>query len=148
MIGIKLEATIIKKIDKMIAFAEQQLGKPYIWGGNGPHSWDCSGLSLAILKSVDYFPAGVDVNAQDLFHFLSNQNWKEKLEKGSIVFYGRNINKITHVGICVDKDYMISAAGGDHTTTTVEEAIKKNACVKKTTIDYRRDLVAWLYPNK
>ena len=28
-------------------FAFQQLGKPYIWGGNGPVGYDCSGLALA-----------------------------------------------------------------------------------------------------
>ena len=30
-----------------IAYAEAQLGKPYIWGGNGPVGYDCSGLALA-----------------------------------------------------------------------------------------------------
>ena len=27
-----------------ISFAEQQLGKPYLWGGTGPDAFDCSGL--------------------------------------------------------------------------------------------------------
>ena len=33
--------------DKAVLFAFQQLGKPYIWGGNGPVGYDCSGLALA-----------------------------------------------------------------------------------------------------
>lgn len=28
-----------------VAFALAQLGKPYVWGGNGPGSFDCSGLT-------------------------------------------------------------------------------------------------------
>ncbi|MEV6280572.1 NlpC/P60 family protein [Nocardia sp. NPDC051832] len=27
-----------------LAIATSQVGKPYQWGGNGPHAWDCSGL--------------------------------------------------------------------------------------------------------
>ena len=33
--------------DKAVLFAFAQLGKPYIWGGNGPVGYDCSGLALA-----------------------------------------------------------------------------------------------------
>ena len=31
--------------DRAVLFAFQQLGKPYIWGGNGPVGYDCSGLA-------------------------------------------------------------------------------------------------------
>ena len=33
--------------DQAVLFAFSQLGKPYIWGGNGPVGYDCSGLALA-----------------------------------------------------------------------------------------------------
>ncbi|MEU3777409.1 NlpC/P60 family protein [Streptomyces sp. NPDC032472] len=29
-----------------VAFAKAQLGKPYVWGGAGPHGFDCSGLVM------------------------------------------------------------------------------------------------------
>ncbi|TOK89615.1 hypothetical protein CGI09_29555, partial [Vibrio parahaemolyticus] len=32
------------KIQAVISIAEQQIGKPYVWGGKGPNSFDCSGL--------------------------------------------------------------------------------------------------------
>ncbi|GAA3515461.1 C40 family peptidase [Aeromicrobium panaciterrae] len=34
------------KVEKAIAFAKAQLGEPYKWGGAGPDSWDCSGLTM------------------------------------------------------------------------------------------------------
>ena len=40
----------------VIAYAEQQLGKPYIWGGIGPDGFDCSGLVM-----MAYRAAGIDI---------------------------------------------------------------------------------------
>jgi len=34
----------ITAADKAIAYALQQVGKPYVWGGTGPDGFDCSGL--------------------------------------------------------------------------------------------------------
>src|SRR5207237_10728946 len=39
-----------------ISFAEQQLGKPYLWGGTGPDAFDCSGLMV-----LAYRTAGINI---------------------------------------------------------------------------------------
>ena len=39
-----------------ISFAEQQLGKPYLWGGTGPDAFDCSGLMM-----MAYRAAGISI---------------------------------------------------------------------------------------
>lgn len=36
---------------KAVAFARQQLGEPYLWGGTGPDAWDCSGLVQAAARA-------------------------------------------------------------------------------------------------
>jgi len=38
----------------VIAYARQQIGKPYLWGGTGPGAFDCSGLVM-----MAYRPAGI-----------------------------------------------------------------------------------------
>ena len=50
---------------KAIAYAQQQLGKPYIWGGNGPVGYDCSGL-----VQQAYLAAGIQLPrvAADQYH--------------------------------------------------------------------------------
>lgn len=34
------------KVKKVIAYAEAHKGDPYVWGADGPNSFDCSGLTL------------------------------------------------------------------------------------------------------
>jgi cell wall-associated NlpC family hydrolase len=43
-------------VQEAIAYAEAQLGKPYIWGGTGPAGFDCSGLVYEA-----YLHAGVTI---------------------------------------------------------------------------------------
>jgi cell wall-associated NlpC family hydrolase len=37
---------------QIVAFARNQIGKPYVFGGTGNPGWDCSGLTQAALASV------------------------------------------------------------------------------------------------
>jgi cell wall-associated NlpC family hydrolase len=37
---------------EVVRFALAQLGKPYVWGGAGPDSYDCSGLTMAAWATV------------------------------------------------------------------------------------------------
>ena len=40
------------KMDKAIELLKQQVGKPYVWGDEGPDSFDCSGLVQYIYKNA------------------------------------------------------------------------------------------------
>lgn len=36
----------------VLAFMESQLGKPYVWGAEGPAAWDCSSLVRAAYRTI------------------------------------------------------------------------------------------------
>ena len=46
------ETKTSSKINQALGLAEKQIGKPYIWGANGPSSFDCSGLTRYIYKEA------------------------------------------------------------------------------------------------
>ena len=44
--------SINPNMDKAIKLLKEQVGKPYVWGANGPDSFDCSGLVRYIYKNA------------------------------------------------------------------------------------------------
>jgi peptidoglycan DL-endopeptidase CwlO len=91
-----------------IAFARAQLGKPYLWGGTGPDSFDCSGLVM-----MAYRAAGVDIPR------TSEQQWiwgprvaPGHEEPGDLVFFPGSDGTATspgHVGMVIGNGLMIEA---------------------------------------
>ncbi|MGA4840104.1 NlpC/P60 family protein [Streptomyces sp. G45] len=90
------------KAEKVIAFAEQQIGKPYVWGATGPGSYDCSGLTQAAWKTAgislprttwDQVKVGTKVSAANA-------------KRGDLVFF---YDDISHVGIYIGDGKMIHA---------------------------------------
>lgn len=131
-------------------YALQLVGVAYKWGGKHPaQGLDCSGLSEILLKSVGQDPPGFQ-NAQALFNYLvqpNNGQPTNTIQLGNFIFFGESSTKITHVAMALDPYRMIEAAGGDHLTVTLEDAIAKNAFVKITLIKRRADLVGIVRPN-
>ena len=89
----------------VVAFARGQIGKPYRWGGAGPDSWDCSGLTQAAWSQ-----AGVSLS-----HYTGWQ-WAETsrvplsdLQPGDLVFFGDSGPTSHHVGLYVGGGQMIEA---------------------------------------
>jgi len=72
--------------DKAVLFAFSQLGKPYIWGGNGPAGYDCSGLALAAWQHG----AGVGFArvSADQYHTAGSPVPLSTLQAGDLVFWG------------------------------------------------------------
>lgn len=40
------------KVAKVLGFARAQFGKPYVWGADGPSSYDCSGLTMRAYQQI------------------------------------------------------------------------------------------------
>jgi cell wall-associated NlpC family hydrolase len=89
-------------------WALSQIGKPYQWGGAGPDTFDCSGLSMQA-----WAHAGVQ-----LLHYTGYQ-WQEgphvplnDLQRGDLLFFATNTadpGTIHHVGIYIGNGMMVDA---------------------------------------
>lgn len=88
--------------DQAIAFAEAQLGKPYVWGATGPDSYDCSGLTQAAWRA-----AGVEIPRVTWDQVtIGTQVTRDQLQPGDLVFF---YDDISHVGLYVGDGQMIHA---------------------------------------
>lgn len=134
-----------EKLDMMVFYAQYFIKTPYQWGGNNYSGYDCSGFVQEALASVGLDPKG-DQSAQTLYDYFS-QRWDEKLNRGSLLFFGKSKKQITHVALAVSKNFMLEAGGGGHLITNEAAARAANACIRIRPIDNRGDLVSTLFPR-
>ncbi|MFJ9827411.1 NlpC/P60 family protein [Streptomyces sp. NPDC101160] len=85
-----------------IAFAEAQLGKPYVWGATGPSAYDCSGLTQAAWRA-----AGVSLPRTTYTQINAGRRVsRSELAPGDLVFF---YSGISHVGLYIGGGRMIHA---------------------------------------
>ena len=100
--------------DKAVLFAFAQLGKPYIWGGNGPVGYDCSGLALASWENGD--GVGFARVSDNQYETAGQPVALSALAAGDLVFWGSSQTDWTsvyHTAIYVGGDQIVEATG-DH----------------------------------
>ncbi|MFZ6992717.1 NlpC/P60 family protein [Curtobacterium sp. RRHDQ66] len=74
-----------------IAYARGQLGKPYVLGGAGPNTWDCSGLVMMAYNSQGIATGGHNVVWQyNYFGSIGRLVPLSQRQPGDILFYSRN----------------------------------------------------------
>lgn len=86
-----------------MAFARKQLGKPYVWGGNGSPGFDCSGLTKAAFAAVKIT---IPRTAQTQYNHGPRLPAGAELKPGDLLFFGTP-RKIHHVGISLGGTLMI-----------------------------------------
>ncbi len=93
---------------KVIAYAQAQLGKPYLWGATGPDAFDCSGLAM-----MAYRAAGITIPRTSQQQWATEPHIPPGHEKpGDLVFFAGSDGTMTapgHVGIVTSKGMMIDA---------------------------------------
>ena len=95
---------------KLVSYAKSLLGKPYVWGAQGPSSFDSSGFTYYVFKncanitlprtSVDQSTYGITVS-------------KSNLKVGDLVFFdtdGANDGNVSHVGIYIGSNQFIHSS--------------------------------------
>lgn len=96
--------------DSVISLAKQQLGKPYVWGAEGPSSFDCSGFTQYVFKNA----AGKNLPrvSKEQSKFGQSVN-KSNLQKGDLIFFDTDKDGVVnHVGIYMGNNEFIHASSG------------------------------------
>lgn len=90
------------RASEAVAAAKSKLGTPYQWGGNGPDSYDCSGLTTYAWGSVGVqFPRSSAAQKAALPPVPL-----EHIEPGDLLFFGSPVH---HVGIYAGDGQMVNA---------------------------------------
>lgn len=102
------ESTSSIKMNDAMKLLEAQIGKKYVWGANGPDSFDCSGLTRYIYKNA----LGKDIPRVSYEQSKTGQAIdKENLKPGDLVFFDTmGKGRVSHVGIYVGNDEFIHAS--------------------------------------
>src|SRR5690606_17295552 len=89
---------------KVVAWAITQKGKPYVFGADGPSSYDCSGLTLKAWGKV-----GVSLPHSSSAQFrMGTPVSRDELKPGDLVFYYSS-SRPSHVGIYVGNGQIFHA---------------------------------------
>ncbi|MGH4035881.1 NlpC/P60 family protein [Actinomycetota bacterium Odt1-20B] len=95
---------------RALHFAREQLGKPYVWGAEGPDTYDCSGLTQKAWQA-----AGVSIprTSQEQWARLPHVALAD-LRKGDLVIY---FHDATHVALYIGDGLILHAPRpGRHVT--------------------------------
>lgn len=126
------DSSTSSKVDKVLNFASQQLGKPYVWGAQGPNSFDCSGLTYYVYKNA----AGITLPRTSVEQSKYGTTVsKSNLKAGDLIFFdtsGPNDGGVSHVGIYVGNGQMIHASSSQKkiVKVSVETSYWNNAFVR------------------
>jgi peptidoglycan DL-endopeptidase CwlO len=94
----------------VIRYAEAQVGKPYVWGADGPDSFDCSGLTMMAWRQ-----AGISLpHSSGAQYNVGRHVTRAELQHGDLIF---RYSPISHVALYVGNGMQMAAT---HTGSTVK----------------------------
>ncbi|MDE6107855.1 MAG: C40 family peptidase, partial [Oscillospiraceae bacterium] len=122
------------KVDEIIAYAKEFLGVPYVYGANGPDSFDCSGFTKYVYAHFGY----------QLNRSASGQldNGREvslsDIQPGDLVFfiYDGATTRASHVGMYIGNDQFIHASTGTKREVVISQLL--GGSYQRTIVGVRR----------
>lgn len=106
---------------RAVEYAMKQVGKPYVWGGTGPDTFDCSGLVLWSYTKAGIEEAGMTPPRVAAAQGKTGKRIKEEdLVAGDLIFQGENA---VHVLIYAGDGKIVHAA--DTSTGIVETTLEE-----------------------
>ena len=98
-------------VSKVINLAKAQIGKPYLWGAEGPNAFDCSGFTYYVFKNAANIILPRTSSAQGNFGVAISKN---NMKPGDLVLFDSTKDgRINHVGIYIgNNSYIHSPSSG------------------------------------
>ena len=90
-----------------VDFAASLIGRPYVWGAEGPQSFDCSGLTQYVYQRF-----GVDLPRRAINQSRVGDSVGRRWQRGDLLFFSSDARDslVTHVGIYEGNGVMIDAS--------------------------------------
>ena len=91
----------------VVDLAAGLIGRPYVWGAEGPNAFDCSGLTQYVFGEFD-----VDLPRRAISQSKAGAPIGRRMQRGDLVFFSSDAAKslVTHVGIYEGRGQMIEAS--------------------------------------
>jgi cell wall-associated NlpC family hydrolase len=91
----------------VVDYAARFIGRPYIWGAEGPNNFDCSGLTQYVFGRFD-----IELPRRAVNQSTIGKRIRTGLQRGDLVFFATDARKslVTHVGIYEGNGRMIEAS--------------------------------------
>ena len=93
-----ISSTSSKERQKLVQYAEKYIGTPYVWAGENPSGFDCSGFTSYVYKSM-----GKELPRRAVDQYNACNKIKERaVQKGDLVFFD-NGSGVSHVGMVISE---------------------------------------------
>jgi len=134
-------------MQRLVDYAQSFIGTPGVWGGDNPYTgFDCSGFVQWVLRMAG-FGLYRDTTAQGLYE-MHKAHVLSRPEAGALVFYGKDLNNISHVAFCIDDLFIIESGGVTPSINlSIDDAKKNGAGVRQRMYDFRGDLLIIVKPQ-
>ena len=93
--------------EDVVDLAARMIGRPYVWGAEGPKAFDCSGLTQFVYQEV-----GIDLPRRAINQSTFGDPAGRRLQRGDLLFFSTDSRQslVTHVGIYEGHGVMIDAS--------------------------------------
>jgi cell wall-associated NlpC family hydrolase len=109
-VGVALAVTVAMvdstSASDVVDLAASQIGKPYVWGAEGPTAFDCSGLTHYVFRKFD-----IELPRRAISQSRTGTPVRG-LRRGDLLFFSSDTRRrtVTHVGIYEGGGQMIDAS--------------------------------------
>jgi len=112
------------------------IGTWYIWGGDNPKGFDCSGLAVEYLKACGLVGRNEDYTAASLYKKFSE--FQTPLPTRNCLIFFKSKDKINHVEIALNDRQSVGASGGTSKIKNEFDAMNHDAFIKVRTFHDRK----------